>query len=164
MESDFEPRPVDFTAKRPAPGQPRKFLPAAGVSLPPGWQGMALRVPGVSKQIAKTVARRLIYPGSVFFLQRQMQPYLLQGRGQLIQKHCLRFCVKSRNGDTIDCMLCDRRGRSGVGQRLFITSEGNASFYGSISHKAQSRIPPAGLFPACSLIHVLVRAAHPYLQ
>lgn len=128
LESDWEPRAVDFTAR--APGRPRTSLPPAAVSIPPGWQGLALRVPGVSKQIAKTLARRLIYPGSVFFLQQQMQPMLLQGRGQLIRQQCQRFCVKSRNGNTIDCMLCDRRGRSSVGERLFITSEGNASFYG----------------------------------
>eukprot|EP01043_Picozoa_sp_COSAG02_P031315 COSAG02_NODE_2038_length_10038_cov_3.193480_3_plen_296_part_00 len=135
--SDWEPRPIDYIANRSAPGQPRKFLPPAAVTIPPGWQGVALRVPGISNQIAKTLARRLIYPGSVFFLQRQMQPFLLQGRGQLVQQHCQRFCVKSRAGNTIDCMLCDRRGRSSVGERLFITSEGNASFYGeSVTSRA----------------------------
>ena len=131
--SDWEPRPIDYVASRSAPGHPRKFLPPAVVTIPPGWQGIALRVPGISKQIAKTLARRLIYPGSMFFLQRQMEPFLLQGRGQLVQQHCQRFCVKSRAGNTIDCMLCDRRGRSSVGERLFITSEGNASFYGELA-------------------------------
>lgn len=138
--SDYEPRPVTYTAKRPE--TPRKFLPAAAVAIPSGWQGLALRMPGISHQIAKTLARRLIYPGSVFFLQRQMQPFLLQGRGQLIQQHhCQRFCVKSRFGDAIDCMLCDRRGRSSIGQRLFITSEGNASHYGEWSPSLQLRGP-----------------------
>jgi hypothetical protein len=125
--SDFQPRPLDYTASGSVT---RTFLPPASCPLPPGWQGLALRIPGISNQIAKTLARRLIYPGSVFLLQRQMQPHLLAGRGGMImQHHGQRYCVKSRGGNHIDCMLCDRRGRSAIGQRLFITSEGNASFY-----------------------------------
>lgn len=125
--SDFEPRPLDYSTSGSVS---RTFLPPASCPLPPGWQGMALRIPGISNQIAKTLARRLIYPGSVYFLQRQMAPHLLQGRGgMLMHHHGQRYCVKSRAGDHIDCMLCDRRGRSTIGQRLFITSEGNASFY-----------------------------------
>ena len=37
--------------------------------------------------------------------------------------------LRMRQGDSIDCMHADRRGRSAIGHRLVITSEGNASFY-----------------------------------
>ena len=63
--SDYEPRPIAYTCAALPADQQRTFLPAARPELPPGWQGAALRVPGVSNQVARTVstpARALVSP------------------------------------------------------------------------------------------------------
>ena len=43
------------------------------------------------------MGRRLIYPGSVFLLQRQTAPFLVRGRANLqLKEGCTRYAVRSR--------------------------------------------------------------------
>uniref|UniRef100_A0A674BU97 Abhydrolase domain containing 16A, phospholipase n=1 Tax=Salmo trutta TaxID=8032 RepID=A0A674BU97_SALTR len=81
--------------------------------------------------IAHSFGRRMLYPGSVFLLQRAMRPMLQQGQARLIEE-----CEGQRNklvacdGNEIDTMFVDRRRDEGQhGQTLVICCEGNAGFY-----------------------------------
>uniref|UniRef100_A0A674BTA1 Abhydrolase domain containing 16A, phospholipase n=1 Tax=Salmo trutta TaxID=8032 RepID=A0A674BTA1_SALTR len=85
----------------------------------------------VSFLIAHSFGRRMLYPGSVFLLQRAMRPMLQQGQARLIEE-----CEGQRNklvacdGNEIDTMFVDRRRDEGQhGQTLVICCEGNAGFY-----------------------------------
>uniref|UniRef100_A0A673YFI9 Abhydrolase domain containing 16A, phospholipase n=1 Tax=Salmo trutta TaxID=8032 RepID=A0A673YFI9_SALTR len=81
--------------------------------------------------IAHSFGRRILYPGSVYLLQRAMRPMLQQGQARLIEE-----CEGQRNklvacdGNEIDTMFVDRRREEGLhGQTLVICCEGNAGFY-----------------------------------
>uniref|UniRef100_A0A673YFY8 Abhydrolase domain containing 16A, phospholipase n=1 Tax=Salmo trutta TaxID=8032 RepID=A0A673YFY8_SALTR len=85
----------------------------------------------VSFLIAHSFGRRILYPGSVYLLQRAMRPMLQQGQARLIEE-----CEGQRNklvacdGNEIDTMFVDRRREEGLhGQTLVICCEGNAGFY-----------------------------------
>uniref|UniRef100_A0A8C7NLY1 Abhydrolase domain containing 16A, phospholipase n=1 Tax=Oncorhynchus mykiss TaxID=8022 RepID=A0A8C7NLY1_ONCMY len=121
----------------------RKLLSKTGVSLlkpEPKLRGAADSVLNslrtlpchiVSFLIAHSFGRRMLYPGSVFLLQRAMRPMLQQGQARLIEE-----CEGQRNklvacdGNEIDTMFVDRRRDEGQhGQTLVICCEGNAGFY-----------------------------------
>uniref|UniRef100_A0A6Q2YV14 AB hydrolase-1 domain-containing protein n=1 Tax=Esox lucius TaxID=8010 RepID=A0A6Q2YV14_ESOLU len=81
--------------------------------------------------IAHSFGRRMLYPGSVYLLQKAMRPMLQQGQARLVEE-----CEGQRNklvacdGNEIDTMFVDRRRVGGMqGQTLVICCEGNAGFY-----------------------------------
>ncbi|KAL1517355.1 hypothetical protein ABEB36_001126 [Hypothenemus hampei] len=75
---------------------------------------------------------RLIYPGSLKFLQSILESRLLDGRATLIEKYRgQRYKLKTADGNTIDTMFVNFRqpyNNSGI---LVICCEGNAGFYES---------------------------------
>uniref|UniRef100_A0A8C7CLT1 Abhydrolase domain containing 16A, phospholipase n=1 Tax=Oncorhynchus kisutch TaxID=8019 RepID=A0A8C7CLT1_ONCKI len=137
---DFSHWPADFSWEEVS--NP-KLLSKTGVSLlkpEPKLRGAADSVLNslrtlpchiVSFLIAHSFGRRMLYPGSVFLLQRAMRPMLQQGQARLIEE-----CEGQRNklvacdGNEIDTMFVDRRRDEGQhGQTLVICCEGNAGFY-----------------------------------
>uniref|UniRef100_A0A8C7NLG4 Abhydrolase domain containing 16A, phospholipase n=1 Tax=Oncorhynchus mykiss TaxID=8022 RepID=A0A8C7NLG4_ONCMY len=113
---DFSHWPADFSWEEPTD---------ATFSLP------SLVLPLSSFLIAHSFGRRILYPGSVYLLQRAMRPMLQQGQARLIEE-----CEGQRNklvacdGNEIDTMFVDRRREEGLhGQTLVICCEGNAGFY-----------------------------------
>ncbi|KAL0984902.1 hypothetical protein UPYG_G00150270 [Umbra pygmaea] len=137
---DFSHWPADFNWKEVSnPKQPSK----SGVSLlkpEPRLRGAADSVLNsirtlpchiISFLIAHSFGRRMLYPGSVYLLQKAMRPMLQQGQARLIEE-----CDGQRNklvacdGNEIDTMFVDRRRDGGMhGQTLVISCEGNAGFY-----------------------------------
>lgn len=80
--------------------------------------------------IMKTLGRRLIYPGSLTFLQAMMQPAISSGRANLIEEHGgIRQKLESYEGNSIDAIFVDRRGTTPTGDYLVIGCEGNGGFY-----------------------------------
>ncbi|XP_072176631.1 phosphatidylserine lipase ABHD16A-like [Diadema setosum] len=79
-----------------------------------------------------TFGSRMVYPGRTSLLNAAVWAQLLLGRTKLIEKdHGIRAKLRTRDGNSIDTMFVDRRLRSDYpnGQKLVITSEGNAGFY-----------------------------------
>lgn len=84
--------------------------------------------------IVHTIGRRMLYPGSVWVLQKALQNVLIDGRTKLIeQQNGQRFKLLARDSNQIDCILVDQRNttinKSSKGKTLVICSEGNAGFY-----------------------------------
>ncbi|EPQ03735.1 Abhydrolase domain-containing protein 16A [Myotis brandtii] len=81
--------------------------------------------------VAHTLGRRMLYPGSVYLLQKALMPVLLQGQARLVEE-CdgRRAKLLACDGNEIDTMFVDRRGTAEPqGQKLVICCEGNAGFY-----------------------------------
>ena len=78
-----------------------------------------------------TFGRRMMYPGSVYLLQRALDPMLMEGRTRLIEREGgERFKLETYDFNHIDAMFVDkRRSASENGRKLVITTEGNAGFY-----------------------------------
>lgn len=80
-----------------------------------------------------TVGIRMIYPGSIRLINYLFKHALIDGRKILVvQKNGVRYKLKTPEGNTVDSMFIDRRGRSSGSKRgniLVICSEGNAGFY-----------------------------------
>lgn len=77
-----------------------------------------------------TFGVKMIYPGSVRLLQKYLHPMLLQGRSKLIEEEGgKRFKLHTVDGNDIDTIFVDNRGRSTNGSTLVLCSEGNAGFY-----------------------------------
>ncbi|XP_069738661.1 LOW QUALITY PROTEIN: phosphatidylserine lipase ABHD16A-like [Phaenicophaeus curvirostris] len=107
--------------------------------------------------LARTLGRRLLFPGSVRLLQRALLPTLLQGQARLVEEfEGQRAKLLACDGNEIDTMFIDRRGGSdprggtwsggglwgweggfcgaggvfmGLGGGFVICCEGNAGFY-----------------------------------
>ncbi|XP_027459632.1 phosphatidylserine lipase ABHD16A isoform X4 [Zalophus californianus] len=81
--------------------------------------------------VAHTLGRRMLYPGSVYLLQKALMPVLLQGQARLVEEcNGRRAKLLAFDGNEIDTMFVDRRGAAEPqGQKLVICCEGNAGFY-----------------------------------
>ncbi|XP_025049849.1 protein ABHD16A isoform X2 [Alligator sinensis] len=81
--------------------------------------------------VAHTFGRRMLYPGSVYLLQKALMPMLLQGQARLVEEWGgKRAKLLACDGNEIDTMFMDRRGTSEPqGAKLVICCEGNAGFY-----------------------------------
>ncbi|XP_076414339.1 phosphatidylserine lipase ABHD16A isoform X2 [Peromyscus maniculatus bairdii] len=73
----------------------------------------------------------MLYPGSVYLLQKALMPVLLQGQARLVEEcNGRRAKLLACDGNEIDTMFVDRRGTAEPqGQKLVICCEGNAGFY-----------------------------------
>ncbi|XP_007431243.2 protein ABHD16B-like [Python bivittatus] len=79
--------------------------------------------------LAHTVGRWLLYPGSVYLLNKVPLTLLVNGRTRLMENfHGKRAKLVARDGNEIDTMFVDRRGKR-FGKQLVISCEGNGSFY-----------------------------------
>ncbi|XP_020829974.1 phosphatidylserine lipase ABHD16A [Phascolarctos cinereus] len=141
---DFKSWPIDFHWEEPSSRKDsRHGLSHKGVSLlrtEPLHRGTAdnflNRVKKLPCQIASflvahTLGRRMLYPGSVYLLQKALMPMLLQGQARLVEEfNGQRAKLVACDGNEIDTMFIDRRGMSEPqGQKLVICCEGNAGFY-----------------------------------
>ncbi|KAH3691904.1 hypothetical protein DPMN_192446, partial [Dreissena polymorpha] len=81
---------------------------------------------------ANTFGRRMAYPGATALVNTLVETPLIQGRAKLVEEmNGDRAKVGTADGNEIDTMFVDRRGRHGeaYGQFLVVCSEGNAGFY-----------------------------------
>ncbi|XP_061475275.1 phosphatidylserine lipase ABHD16A [Rhineura floridana] len=81
--------------------------------------------------VAHTFGRRMLYPGSVYLLQKALMPMLLQGQARLVEEcNGTRAKLAACDGNEIDTIFMDRRETSEPqGRKLVICCEGNAGFY-----------------------------------
>ncbi|KAK1151683.1 phosphatidylserine lipase ABHD16A-like [Acipenser oxyrinchus oxyrinchus] len=85
----------------------------------------------ISYLIANSFGRRMLYPGSVYLLQKAMMLMLNQGQARLVEE-CggQRAKLVACDGNDIDTMFVDKRNSQGEkGKKLVICCEGNAGFY-----------------------------------
>lgn len=54
--------------------------------LGPHWAGGSLTPVPYSFLVAHTLGRRMLYPGSVYLLQKALMPVLLQGQARLVEE------------------------------------------------------------------------------
>nr|KAF6276497.1 abhydrolase domain containing 16A, phospholipase [Myotis myotis] len=141
---DFRSWPVDFHWEEPSSRKESRGGPSRrGVALlrpEPLHRGTADTLLNRAKKlpcqitsylVAHTLGRRMLYPGSVYLLQKALMPVLLQGQARLVEE-CdgRRAKLLACDGNEIDTMFVDRRGTAEPqGQKLVICCEGNAGFY-----------------------------------
>ena len=78
----------------------------------------------------KLFGRRMMYPGSVDILQKMMQPVLDSGRYRLIEHYQgKRYKLQAVDGNEIDTIFIDNRGKTSYGNTLVVCCEGNCGFY-----------------------------------
>ncbi|XP_067410695.1 protein ABHD16B [Emydura macquarii macquarii] len=95
------------------------------------------QLPGqlVSYIAAHSLGRWLLYPGSLYLMQRALLPLLVKGQARLQEEfHGKRAKLVARDGNKIDAMFVDRRKSPGAeaeprGKQLVICCEGNVGFY-----------------------------------
>ncbi|XP_008573274.1 PREDICTED: abhydrolase domain-containing protein 16A isoform X4 [Galeopterus variegatus] len=141
---DFRSWPVDFHWEEPSSRKESRGGPSRrGVALlrpEPLHRGTAdtllnrvkkLPCQVTSYLVAHTLGRRMLYPGSVYLLQKALMPVLLQGQARLVEEcNGRRAKLLACDGNEIDTMFVDRRGTAEPqGQKLVICCEGNAGFY-----------------------------------
>ncbi|KAM8793844.1 phosphatidylserine lipase ABHD16A [Eudromia elegans] len=122
---DFRSWPVDFRWDE----APSRWDSRGAPLLRPPLRKLPCRL--ASWLLARTLGRRLLYPGSVGLLQRALLPLLLRGQARLVEE-CggQRVKLLARDGNEIDAMFVDRRGGAEPqGHTLVICCEGNAGFY-----------------------------------
>lgn len=136
FDCDFSAFPVDYRwsessdSRPPAPYQ--KSFPNQTSQTPLLLEGFPLKLPLelVLSIVMKTVGRRLIYPGSLDFLQTLMHPAISSGRARLIEEYNgMRYKLESYDGNHIDSIFIDRRSSTPNGEFLVIGCEGNGGFY-----------------------------------
>ncbi|XP_064407910.1 phosphatidylserine lipase ABHD16A isoform X2 [Latimeria chalumnae] len=139
---DFKSWPVDFRWDEVSSRKDRG-LSKAGVPLlkpEPRHRGVANSYLTVVKKLpcqvlsyamAHSFGRRMLYPGSVYLLQKAMMPMLLQGQTRLIEEcQGKRAKLVACDGNEIDTMFVDQRQNTrSEGKKLVICCEGNAGFY-----------------------------------
>nr|XP_055186138.1 phosphatidylserine lipase ABHD16A isoform X3 [Nyctereutes procyonoides] len=141
---DFKSWPVDFHWKEPSSRKESRGGPSCqGVALlrpEPLHRGTAdtllnrvkkLPCQITSYLVAHTLGRRMLYPGSVYLLQKALMPVLLQGQARLVEEcNGRRAKLLACDGNEIDTMFVDRRETSEPqGQKLgvpFPQNEANA--------------------------------------
>uniref|UniRef100_K7GC94 Abhydrolase domain containing 16B n=1 Tax=Pelodiscus sinensis TaxID=13735 RepID=K7GC94_PELSI len=85
--------------------------------------------------MAHSLGRWLLYPGSLYVMQKALLPLLVKGQARLLEEfHGKRAKLMACDGNEIDTMFVDRRKSAGVeeeqrGKRLVICCEGNVGFY-----------------------------------
>nr|XP_020032189.1 protein ABHD16A isoform X3 [Castor canadensis] len=141
---DFRSWPVDFHWEEPSSRKESRGGPSRrGVALlrpEPIHRGTADTLLNQAKKlpcqitsylVAHTLGRRMLYPGSVYLLQKALMPVLLQGQARLVEEcNGRRAKLLACDGNEIDTMFVDRRGTAEPqGQKLVICCEGNAGFY-----------------------------------
>lgn len=140
---DFRSWPVDFQWDETSSKDHEKSGLPGGVSLLKSESrtrgaadGFLQRVQKLPCQItsyvvAHSFGRRMLYPGSVYLLQKALMPMLLQGQARLVEEYNgKRAKLLACDGNEIDTMFVDRRNSADRnGSKLVICCEGNAGFY-----------------------------------
>ncbi|XP_053329517.1 phosphatidylserine lipase ABHD16A [Spea bombifrons] len=140
---DFRSWPVDFRWDETGSKDRQALGPFNGVPLlkpDPRTRGatdsLLQRIQKLPCQItsyvvAHSFGRRMLYPGSVYLLQKALMPMLLQGQARLVEEYNgKRAKLLACDGNEIDTIFVDRRGTGEPnGMKLVICCEGNAGFY-----------------------------------
>ncbi|KAE8585378.1 hypothetical protein XENTR_v10021298 [Xenopus tropicalis] len=140
---DFHSWPVDFQWNEASSKDLKSTGPLGGVPLlkpdprPRGTTDNVLqRIQKLPCQItsyavAHSFGRRMLYPGSVYLLQKALMPMLLQGQARLVEEYNGRRAkLLACDGNEIDTIFVDRRHLGdNKGAKLVICCEGNAGFY-----------------------------------
>ena len=81
----------------------------------------------ISYIVVHTIGKRMLYPGSVGLLQFALHNHLIEGRTRLVEQNGgERYKLLARDGNHIDCMFVDRRGRPNErGLHCFVYSFSN---------------------------------------
>ncbi|XP_069190485.1 phosphatidylserine lipase ABHD16A isoform X2 [Procambarus clarkii] len=135
-EFDFSAWPVNFdwTEAETYERKPRVYVDRGLSRRKGGIISQAVMMPCqfVAWVVTVLIGKKMVYPGSIQLLQIAVDQYLLQGREKLIkEQNGLRNKVTTRDGNSIDTMLVDRRGKKQYpnGNTLVVCCEGNAGFY-----------------------------------
>ncbi|XP_053578062.1 phosphatidylserine lipase ABHD16A [Bombina bombina] len=140
---DFRSWPVDFIWAETSSKGHQIISPRGGVPLlkpEPRPRGTAdnllqrvqkLPCQIISYVVAHSFGRRMLYPGSVYLLQKALMPMLLQGQARLVEEYNgKRAKLLACDGNEIDTMFFDRRNTENRhGKKLVVCCEGNAGFY-----------------------------------
>ncbi|KAJ6652943.1 hypothetical protein lerEdw1_010301 [Lerista edwardsae] len=135
---DFRSWPVDFRWDEASSRSDRRNVPLLRPepkhrSAVNGFLHAVKKLPCqiASYIVSHTFGRRMLYPGSVYLLQKALMPMLLQGQARLVEEcHGKRAKLLACDGNEIDTMFMDRRMTSHPqGKKLVICCEGNAGFY-----------------------------------
>ncbi|KAF3815209.1 hypothetical protein GH733_016591 [Mirounga leonina] len=95
--------------------------------------------------VAHTLGRRMLYPGSVYLLQKALMPVLLQGQARLVEEcNGRRAKLLACDGNEIDTMFVDRRGTAEPqGQKLVRRGREPRGSWGPVEALGISRSPAA---------------------
>lgn len=129
---EFQHWPVDFNWSdgKYINERPAKLLPVQEASNETLIDGPVMNM--VSYFMANSIARMLLYPGSVGILHKILEKNLVQGRNYLIENfNAKRYKLLARDNNQIDTIFIDKRNNNlnSHGNILVITCEGNAGFY-----------------------------------
>ncbi|XP_051175439.1 phosphatidylserine lipase ABHD16A [Leptopilina boulardi] len=84
----------------------------------------------ISYVTAHTIAVKLMYPGSISFINWILRTAQIQGRSDLIKRGAERFKIGTSDGNYLDTIFINRKNsRFSNGDVLVITCEGNCGFY-----------------------------------
>ncbi|XP_054156741.1 phosphatidylserine lipase ABHD16A-like [Oppia nitens] len=132
FEFDFNHWPIDFRWYESTFTDPKK-PPELVVTGRHSKRNIMIAIPCdlLSYVLVHTIARRMLYPGSVGLLNLAVSQAMLEGRTKLVEENNgERYKLLARDGNQIDTMFVDRRNRNTTkGKTLVICSEGNAGFY-----------------------------------
>ncbi|VDN36505.1 unnamed protein product, partial [Gongylonema pulchrum] len=118
--------PVDFQARK----EPRKFFKTPSRFTRDDSLLYTVFRDYLSYNIIFEFARGLIYPGSISFLNKLIESFLIEHRRRLVvEKGGRRAVVVTVDGNRVDAMFVDRRGSGTRGNILVVACEGNAGFY-----------------------------------
>lgn len=133
FDFDFGQWPVEYSWHESPNADPHKLpLPLERKSKRSSMDSLTMLPCNIISFIAvHTFGRRMMYPGSLLFLQKAMEPMLIEGRTRLIERFgAERFKIETHEKNHIDLIFVDRRGSSNdKGRKLVICCEGNAGFY-----------------------------------
>lgn len=135
QDPEFSNHPVDFSwseakdKRKPAPyAKSLPVVPKHDLILERTWLKYPMQL--ILWAVMKTVGRRLIYPGSLGFIQNLMNPAITAGRTRLTRETGgVRRKLQAFDGNFIDSMFIDRRSSGPNGDHLVIGCEGNGGFY-----------------------------------
>uniref|UniRef100_A0A0M3HT41 AB hydrolase-1 domain-containing protein n=1 Tax=Ascaris lumbricoides TaxID=6252 RepID=A0A0M3HT41_ASCLU len=119
--------PLDFKARK----LERRMINPSAEDLPPDAGPMLGPIRDLLAYIfVHTFGRRLVYPGGVALFNMIVANYVIDARRKLIvEKGGQRAVLLAQDGNLIDTMFVDRRGKEDCGNTLVVTCEGNAGYY-----------------------------------
>lgn len=126
---DFKSWPVEFRCTKDASEMGQQIPKKATYKNLINW---AWQIPYkvIAYLAIHTFGIRLIYPGTLGFLQMLLEQSLLQGRAKLVEHfRAERFKIHTADNNYLDTMFVDKRKNAPNGNTLVICCEGNAGFY-----------------------------------
>ncbi|BFZ20244.1 hypothetical protein BsWGS_23283 [Bradybaena similaris] len=132
LHYDFEfwAAPVDFKWNEGMTKEKKPSKPVASTRRSPAVERSSLPCRILSYLAIHSFGRRMVYPGATSIMNYLLGSMLKNGRASLVEEHGGRRAkLETEDGNHIDTMFVDRRGKFQNGSTLVITSEGNAGFY-----------------------------------